>query len=79
MATRQPRQCLGANRRSYQRANLELAAFGDMKYMRTLYNRQYFLPLFNNFATLALNGEIDYGRGFVVNLSLFLKIGMPEV
>jgi outer membrane protein insertion porin family len=32
--------------------------------MRTVYNRQYYLPLFNNFATLALNGEIDYGRGF---------------
>jgi outer membrane protein insertion porin family len=49
---------------SYQRANLELALIDNMKYMRTSYNRQYFLPLFGNFATLALNGEIDYGRGF---------------
>lgn len=49
---------------SYQRANLELALLGNMKYMRTTYNRQYYLPLLNNFSTLALNGEIDYGRGF---------------
>lgn len=49
---------------SYQRANLEIAVLGDLKYMRSVYNRQYYLPLFNNFATLALNGEIDYGRGF---------------
>ncbi|PRC92154.1 outer membrane protein assembly factor BamA [Solimicrobium silvestre] len=49
---------------SYQRANLEVALLGDMKYMRTVYQRQYFQPFFSNFATLALNGEIDYGRGF---------------
>ena len=49
---------------SYQRANLEIALLGDLKYMRAVYNRQYYLPLFNNFATLALNGEVDYGRGF---------------
>ncbi len=48
---------------SYQRANVEVAALGDLKYMRAVYNRQYYLPVLS-FATLALNGEIDYGRGF---------------
>jgi len=48
---------------SYQRANLEVSVLGELKYMRSVYNRQYYQPLFNNFATLALNGEIDYGRG----------------
>ena len=48
---------------SYQRANFELSVIGDLKYLRTAYNHQYFVPLFNNFSTLALNGEIDYGRG----------------
>lgn len=48
---------------SYQRANLEVAMLGNLKYMRSTYNRQYYLPLWRNIATLALNGEIDYGRG----------------
>lgn len=48
----------------YQRAQLEMSAFGDLKYVRSVYNHQYFMPLFRNVATLALNGEIDYGRGF---------------
>lgn len=52
---------------SYQRANLEISALGDLKYLRTVYNRQYYLPVFNNFATIALNGEIDYGRGMSGN------------
>lgn len=47
----------------YQRANLELAAFGDLKYMRMVYNRQHYIPLFSKWVTLALNGEVDYGRG----------------
>lgn len=48
---------------TYQRAFLELSAIGDLKYARSVYNLQYYLPLFSNFSTLALNGEIDYGRG----------------
>ncbi len=48
---------------SYQRINFELSVLGDLKYLRSVYNRQYYLPLIGNFATLALNGEIDYGRG----------------
>jgi outer membrane protein insertion porin family len=48
----------------YQRANLEVSSIGDLKYVRTVYQHQYFLPLFKDFMTLALNGEVDYGRGF---------------
>jgi outer membrane protein insertion porin family len=46
----------------YQRANLELAAIGDFKYYRAIYQRQYFRPLFSS-VILALNGEFDYGHG----------------
>lgn len=47
----------------YQRANLEIAPTGSLKYYRAVYQHQWFKPLFRN-VTLALNGEIDYGRGF---------------
>jgi outer membrane protein insertion porin family len=49
----------------YQRANLELSSVGSLRYYRTTYQQQYFrpLPIFSN-TTLALNGEIDYGRGY---------------
>ena len=46
----------------YQRANLELAPAGDLRYYRTVYQDQYFMPVFRGL-TLALNGEVDYGRG----------------
>jgi len=46
-----------------QRANLELAPTGTLKYYRAIYQDQYFKPLFRT-VTLALNGEVDYGRGF---------------
>ncbi|MES2536714.1 MAG: outer membrane protein assembly factor BamA [Pseudomonadota bacterium] len=46
----------------YQRANLELAAIGNLRYYRAVYQHQYFQPMFSN-VTLALNGEIDYGKG----------------
>lgn len=46
----------------YQRANLELGLFGDLRYYRGTYQHQYFRPIFNG-TTLALNGEIDYGGG----------------
>jgi outer membrane protein insertion porin family len=45
----------------YQRVNLELSALGDLRYYRTIYQHQYFKPLFSS-STLALNGEIDYGH-----------------
>lgn len=45
-----------------QRANLELAAVGDTRYYRATYQHQYFRPTFRAI-TLALNGQIDYGRG----------------
>ncbi len=46
----------------YQRANAELSAFGDQRYYRASYQHQYFKPLFSS-TTLALNGEVNYGRG----------------
>jgi outer membrane protein insertion porin family len=46
----------------YQRANFEFAPFGDLRYYRAIYQQQYFRPLFK-VITLALNGEVDYGRG----------------
>jgi outer membrane protein insertion porin family len=47
----------------YQRANLEIAPSGSLQYYRGIYQDQYFHPLFRT-ATLALNGEVGYGRGF---------------
>jgi outer membrane protein insertion porin family len=46
----------------YQRINVEIAPIGDLRYYRAIYQHQYFQPLFRS-VTLALNGEIDYGRG----------------
>jgi len=54
---------LTPNSGRYQRANLEVAPVGDLKYYRAIYQQQYFKPFFKTL-TLALNGEIDYGRGF---------------
>lgn len=45
----------------YQRANLEVSAFGDLQYYRTVYQHQYYVPVTRS-TTLALNGEFDYGR-----------------
>ncbi len=47
----------------FQKANLELSTFGSLKYYRATYQHQYFLPMFSNAVTLALNGEANYGRG----------------
>ncbi|WP_338848700.1 outer membrane protein assembly factor BamA [Massilia sp. W12] len=46
----------------YQRANLELDFVGNVKYWRATYQHQYYMPLPRKM-TLAMNGEIDYGRG----------------
>ena len=53
---------LTPNNGRYQRANLEFAPFGDLRYYRAIYQHQYFKPFFK-VVTLALNGELDYGRG----------------
>ena len=48
----------------YQRANLEISPFGSATYYRTTYQDQYFWPIpFFPSATLALNGEVNYGAG----------------
>lgn len=46
----------------YQRANLELDIIGQQKYYRAVYEQQWYKPLFSK-VTLALKGEVDYGRG----------------
>ena len=46
----------------YQRASLEVSAVGDLQYYRATYQHQYYLPV-TRLVTLALNGQIDYGRG----------------
>ena len=50
------------NRGRYQRANLELDLVGDSKYYRAVYEQQWYRPITRKM-TLALKGEIDYGRG----------------
>ncbi|MEO6276564.1 outer membrane protein assembly factor BamA, partial [Roseateles sp.] len=46
----------------YQRVNLELDIIGQQKYYRAVYEQQWYKPLFSK-VTLALKGEVDYGRG----------------
>ncbi|MBS1170975.1 MAG: bamA [Burkholderiaceae bacterium] len=46
----------------YQRANLEFSLLGDLKYYKATYQHQYYWPL-SRTVTLALNGQVDYGRG----------------
>ena len=46
----------------FQRANFEVAPLGTLKYYRATYQHQYYKPLFRAI-TLALNGQVDYGRG----------------
>ncbi|OGB23474.1 MAG: outer membrane protein assembly factor BamA [Burkholderiales bacterium RIFCSPLOWO2_02_FULL_57_36] len=46
----------------YQRVNLELGLFGDLRYYQGSYEHQYFRPIFGT-TTLALNGKFNYGRG----------------
>src|SRR5690606_33720297 len=45
----------------YQRINFEVSPAGDTKYYRATFQQQYFQPLFSS-TTLALNGEINYGK-----------------
>ena len=46
----------------YQRANFEIDAIGDSKYFRMVYEHQWYRPL-TTWMTLALRGELDYGKG----------------
>ena len=46
----------------YQRANLEVDAIGDAKYYRMVYEHQWWRPV-TRWMTLALRGELDYGKG----------------
>ena len=46
----------------FQRANLELDILGNTKYYRAVYEQQWYRPITNKI-TLALKGEVDYGRG----------------
>ncbi len=45
-----------------QRANLEFDVIGDAKYYRAVYEQQWYRPI-TRMVTLALKGEVDYGRG----------------
>ena len=54
---------LTPNTGRYQRANLEFDVIGESKYFRTIYEQQYYRPLFRT-VTLAMKGEFDYGRSF---------------
>ena len=47
----------------FQRANLEIDAIGDAKYFRMVYEQQWYRPV-TSWMTLALRGELDYGKGF---------------
>ena len=44
-----------------QRVNFEFAPLGNLNYYRATYQHQYFKPMFQT-VTLALNGQVDYGR-----------------
>ncbi len=50
----------------YRRANLEVSPGGSASYYRATYQDQYFWPIFSS-ATLALNGEVNYGDGLGSN------------
>jgi outer membrane protein insertion porin family len=49
---------------SFRRANFEVSPAGTASYYRASYQEQYFTPLpFFDIATIALNGEFNYGAG----------------
>jgi outer membrane protein insertion porin family len=49
-----------------QRANLEWGVGGDLKYVKTSYQFQQYFPLSKQY-TLALNGEVGYGKAIGSN------------
>ena len=46
----------------YQRVNVEWGAFGDVRYLRSNFQVQQYIPLGTRF-TLGLNGELGLGNG----------------
>lgn len=46
----------------YQRANADIGVAGEVKYVRGNYQVQQYIPLNKQF-TIALNGELGYGKG----------------
>ena len=53
---------LAPNSGLYQRLNGEWGAAGDARYLRGSYQNQYYIPLNKKF-TIALNGELGWGKG----------------
>ena len=53
---------IAPTRGRYQRLSAEWSALGDVKYVRTDYQYQQYVPL-NRQYTLAFNGELGWGRG----------------
>ncbi|MDH2236922.1 outer membrane protein assembly factor BamA [Pigmentiphaga sp. GD03639] len=54
---------LAPTRGTYQRAAGETSLFGDLRYYKASYQHQYYWPITRSM-TLALNGQVDYGKGF---------------
>jgi outer membrane protein insertion porin family len=50
------------NQGSYKRVNVDWAAFGDTRYLRTNLQYQRYWPITRQY-TFAVNGEIGYGKG----------------
>lgn len=46
----------------FQRLNADLSLAGDVRYVRTNYQHQYYYPLSNKY-TLALNADLGWGQG----------------
>lgn len=53
---------LAPNSGRYQRLNLEASFMSDMRYMKANYQVQQYIPL-NKKYTIALNGELGWGKG----------------
>ena len=53
---------LAPNAGRYQRLNLEASFMSDMRYMKANYQVQQYIPL-NKKYTIALNGELGWGKG----------------
>ena len=53
---------LAPNAGRYQRLNLEASFMSDMRYMKANYQIQQYIPL-NKKYTIALNGELGWGKG----------------
>jgi outer membrane protein insertion porin family len=53
---------LAPNAGRYQRVNLEASFMSDMRYAKANYQIQQYIPL-NKKYTIALNGELGWGKG----------------